>query len=157
VLFLGAFRPNCAVNSCPTRRSSDLIRKKVTSSEDSFQFLAAETTLLTMGLLNNITEHVTKSDSTGSGEYHSMRVTGTKKSNDRRSWIIDLWDGEPGQDSTIWYRYLIPSGEIGERPDETFNTESGTEYEMTVTIYGDYFILTNDPAMAPEAEDSEGE
>src|SRR5699024_12659835 len=85
VLFLGAFRPNCAVNSCPTRRSSDLIRKKVTSSEDSFQFLAAETTLLTMGLLNNITEHVTKSDSTGSGEYHSMRVTGTKKSNDRRS------------------------------------------------------------------------
>src|SRR5699024_9325417 len=124
---------------------------------DTFQFLAAETKLITMGLINNITEHETKDDSESSGKYHSMKVTGSKRSNDKRSWIIDLLDGEPGQDSTIWYRYLIPSGEIGERPDETFSTENGTEYEMTVTIYGDYFILTNDPAMAPEAEDAEGE
>lgn len=127
------------------------IRKKVTSSEDTFQFLAAETKLIVMGLLNNIAEHVTKNDSVDSGEYHSMKVTGSKRSNDKRSWIVDLWDGEPGQEGTIWYRYLIPSGEIGERPDETFSTESGTEYEMTVTIYGDYYILTNDPSMAPEA------
>lgn len=131
------------------------IRKKVTSSEDTFGFVAAETTLITMGLLNNITEHVTKSDGS-SGPYTSMRVTGTKKSNDRRSWIVDLWDGEPGQEGTIWYRYLIASGEIGERPDETFSTENGTEYEMTVTIYGDYFILTNDPAMAPPEDGGDG-
>lgn len=132
------------------------IRKKVTSSEDTFQFLAAETTLLTMGLINNITSH-TRVTEGESGEHYSMRVTGTKKSNDRRSWIVDLWDGEPGQDETIWYRYLIPSGEIGERPDESFSTENGTEYEMTVTIYGDYIILTNDPAMAPPEDDSSGE
>ena len=43
------------------------IRKKVTSSEDTFQFLAAETKLVVMGLLNNISEHVTKSDSTDTG------------------------------------------------------------------------------------------
>src|SRR5699024_11634722 len=108
-----------------------------------------------MGLLNNISEHVTKNDSVDTGKYHSMKVTGTKRANDRRSWIIDTWDDEPGQENTIWYRYLIPSGEIGERPDEAFSTEHGSSYEMTVTIYGDYFILTNDPAMAPE--DAEGE
>lgn len=127
------------------------IRKKVTSSEDSFQFVAAETTLLTLGLLNNITEHITKKDSVDTGDYHSLKVTGTKRSNDKRSWVIDLWDGEPGQEDTIWYRYLIPSGEVGERPDEEFKSENGTEYEMTVTIYGDYWIITNDPALKPGA------
>src|SRR5699024_12883492 len=76
------------------------IRKKVTSSEDTFQFLAAETKLIVMGLLNNISEHVTKNDSVDTGEYHSMKVTGTKRANDRRSWIIDTWDGEPGQENT---------------------------------------------------------
>lgn len=126
------------------------IRKKVTSSEDTFTFIAAETKLIVMGLLNNITSHTTKSDSVDSGEYYSMKVTGTKRANDRRSWIIDTWDGEPGQVGTIWYRYLIPSGEIGERPDEEFKTENGTQYEMGVTIYGDYEIITNDPAMKPE-------
>lgn len=125
------------------------IRKKVTSSEDTFTFIAAETTLTLMGLLNNIVEHETLSDSTVSGPYQRMKVTGSKRSNDKRSWIVDLWDGEPGQEDTIWYRYEIPSGEVGERPTEEFKTENGTEYEMSVTIYGDYFILTNDPAMAP--------
>src|SRR5699024_6090367 len=100
---------------------------------------------------------VTKSDSTGSGEYHSLRDTATKKSNDRPPWLIDLSAAEPAQHSTISYRYLIPSGEIAERPNDTFNTDSGTESEITSALDGDYFILTNDPAMAPEAEDSEGE
>lgn len=127
------------------------IRKKVTSAEDSFKFIAAETTLLTVGLINNITEHVTKKDSVDSGDYHSMKVTGSKKSNDKRSWVVDMWDGEPGQAGTIWYRYLIPSGEVSERPDEEYKSTDGTQYEMTVTIYGDYYIVTNDPAMMPAA------
>lgn len=130
------------------------IRKKVTSSEDTFTFLAAETKLLILGLVNNIVEHETMSDSKDTGSYSRMRVTGSKKSNDKRSFIVDLWDGEPGDPDTIWYRYLIPSGEVGERPEETYNTENGTEYEMTVTIYGDYEIYTNDPAAIKKAAEA---
>src|SRR5699024_686597 len=54
------------------------IRESVPSSDDTFQFLAAESELIVIGLLNNICAHVTKNDSVDTGEYHPMKVTGTK-------------------------------------------------------------------------------
>ena len=51
------------------------------------------------------------------------------------------------QSHDIWYRYLIPSGETGERPEEVASNSEITMYEQTVTVYGGYDILTNDPAM----------
>lgn len=113
-----------------------VVRKKVTTSEDTFKFTALETTLLTFGLIHDIKSHTT------TGGVSRLKVTGAKKANDRRSWIVDRWDGD------IWYRYLIPSGETGERPEEVVSNSEITMYEHTVTVYGGYEVLTNDPAMA---------
>lgn len=113
-----------------------VVRKKVTTSEDTFTFTALETTLVTFGLIHDIKEHTT------TGGVSRLKVSGSKKQNDRRSWIVDTWDGD------IWYRYLIPSGEIGERPEEVKSNSAITMYELTVTVYGGYELLTNDPAMA---------
>lgn len=118
------------------------IRKKVTSSEDSFKFIALESTLLTFGLINDIKSHTTTSG------VSRIKVSGAKKSNDRRSWIVDTWDGE------IWYRYLIPSGEVGQRAEEVISNSAIRQYEVTVTVYGSYEVLTNDPAMAKPVSDS---
>lgn len=113
-----------------------VVRKKVTTSEDTFTFTALETTLLTFGLINDVKSHTT------TGGVSRLKVSGSKKSNDKRSWIVDTWDGD------IWYRYLIPSGEVGERPEEVKSNSAITMYELAVTVYGGYEILTNDPAMA---------
>lgn len=112
-----------------------VVRKKVTTSEDNFKFTALETTIKVLGMLHDIKSHVTTDG------VSRLKVSGSKKSNDRRSWIVDTWDGD------IWYRYLIPSGEVGERPEEVKSNSEITAYEMTVTVYGGYEILTNDPAM----------
>lgn len=112
-----------------------VVRKKVTTSEDTFTFTALETTLLTFGLINDVKSHTT------TGGVSRLKVSGSKKSNDKRSWIVDTWDGD------IWYRYLIPSGEVGERPEEVKSNSEITMYELAVTVYGGYEILTNDPAM----------
>ncbi|GAA1333929.1 hypothetical protein GCM10009592_28700 [Brachybacterium rhamnosum] len=117
-----------------------VVRKKVTTSEDTFTFTALETTLLTFGLINDVKSYTT------TGGVSRLKVSGSKKSNDKRSWIVDTWDGD------IWYRYLIPSGEVGERPEEVKSNSAITMYELAVTVYGGYEILTNDPAMAKPAE-----
>lgn len=120
-----------------------VIRKKVTSSESSFTFTAAETTLLTLGLVHDIKE------TTKEGGNIRLKVSGGKKANDRRSWVVDSWDGE------IFYRYLIPSGELGERPSISLSNSELTLYEQTVTVYGGFEIITNDPAVVGD-EDGEG-
>lgn len=127
-----------------------IVRKKVTSSEDTFQFTALESTALVYGLIHDIKERTTAPGVVDTGsQVTRMKVSGTKKPNDRRSWIVDLWDGD------IWERYLIPSGEIGERPAVTASNSGLKMYEFTVTVYGSYEILTNDPAQV-EAADAEG-
>ena len=127
------------VESFTGHQGGRVVRKKVTSSEDTFKFTALETTLLTFGLTHDIRSHTTTDG------VSRMKISGSKKPNDRRSWIVDKWDGD------IWYRYLIPSGELGERPEEVAKNSELTMYEQTVTIYGSYEILTNDPALAASA------
>ena len=133
-----SFAHNDNVETFNGHQGGRVVRKKVTTSEDTFTFTALETTLRTFGLIHDIKEHTT------TGGVSRLRVSGAKKSNDRRSWIVDKWDGD------IWYRYLIPSGETGERPEEVASNSAITMYEQTVTVYGGYDILTNDPAMVAE-------
>lgn len=140
------------VESFPGHQGGRIVRKKVTTSEDSFKFTALESTALVYGLVHDI-----RSRSTTDGEVDTksrvtrMKISGSKKPNDRRSWIIDLWDGD------IWERYLIPSGEIGERPTVTASNSGLKMYEFTVTVYGSYEILTNDPAQIVEGDEDPGD
>ena len=141
------FAHNDNVESFPGHQGGKIVRKKVTSSEDTFKFTALESTALTYGMIHDIKSKTTTDGTVDVGaKVTRMRVTGSKKPNDRRSWIVDLWDGD------IWERYLIPSGEIGERPTITASNSVLKMYEFTVTIYGSYEILTNDPAQIEAAE-----
>ena len=140
------------VESFTGHQGGKVVRKKVTSSEDTFKFTALESTALVYGLIHDIRARSTSTGVVDTGKKVTrMRVSGSKKPNDRRSWVVDLWDGD------IWERYLIPSGEIGERPAVTASNSGLKMYEFTVTVYGSYEILTNDPAQIVEGEDAEGE
>ena len=140
------------VESFTGHQGGKVVRKKVTSSEDTFKFTALESTALVYGLIHDIRARSTSTGVVDTGKQVTrMRVSGSKKPNDRRSWVVDLWDGD------IWERYLIPSGEIGERPTVTASNSGLKMYEFTVTVYGSYEILTNDPAQIVEDEDAEGE
>ena len=140
------------VESFTGHQGGKVVRKKVTSSEDTFKFPALESTALVYGLIHDIRARSTSTGVVDTGKQVTrMRVSGSKKPNDRRSWVVDLWDGD------IWERYLIPSGEIGERPAVTASNSGLKMYEFTVTVYGSYEILTNDPAQIVEGEDAEGE
>lgn len=140
---------NDNIESFTGHQGGKIVRKKVTSSEDTFKFTCLESTALVYGLIHNISSKETTPGTVDVGKQVTrLRVTGSKKPNDRRSWIVDEWDGD------IWERKLIPSGEIGERPSVTASNSGLKMYEFTVTIYGAYEILTNDPA---QIEDAEGE
>ena len=140
------------VESFTGHQGGKVVLKKVTSSEDTFKFTALESTALVYGLIHDIRARSTSTGVVDTGKQVTrMRVSGSKKPNDRRSWVVDLWDGD------IWERYLIPSGEIGERPAVTASNSGLKMYEFTVTVYGSYEILTNDPAQIVEDEDAEGE
>lgn len=129
-----------------------IVRQKVTSSQDTFKFTALESTALTYGLIHDIKSRTTTDATVDTGKKVTrLKVSGSKKPNDRRSWIIDMWDGD------IWERYLIPSGEVGERPTVTASASGLKMYEFTVTVYGGYEILTNDPAQIAEDDEDPAE
>lgn len=141
------FAHNDSIESFTGHQGGKIVRKKVTSSEDTFKFTSLESTALIYGLIHDIKSRETTVGTVDVGaQVTRMRVSGSKKPNDRRSWVVDLWDGD------IWERYLIPSGEIGERPTVTASNSGLKMYEFTVTVYGSYEILTNDPAQVIAAE-----
>src|SRR5690625_1545502 len=145
------------VEPFPGHQGGKIVRKKVTSSEDTFKFTALESTALIYGLVHDIRSRETTDGVVDAGKKVTrMKISGSKKPNDRRSWVVDLWDGD------IWERYLIPSGDIGERylipsceiverPTVPASISGLKMYEVTHTVYGSYDILTNDPAQIAEA------
>ena len=104
------------------------LRKKVTSQEDTFKFVALEETALTMGLYY---KGVTATTATGVDTFH---ITNQAVS-DERAWVVDFYDG------AVQKRFVIPSGEVTGRATVSHKNSDLTMYEFTVTIYGDYSIL----------------
>jgi len=109
------------------------LRKKVTSQEDSFKFVALEETALTMGLYY---KGVTPTTATGVDTY----VIADQAASDERAWVVDLVDGD------ITKRYVISSGEVTGRETVPHKNSDLTMYSYTVTIYGDYVILKTSAA-----------
>ena len=104
------------------------LRKKVTSQEDTFKFVALEETALTMGLYY---KGVAATTATG---VDTFAIT-NQAASDERAWVIDFVDG------TTTKRYVVPSGEVTGRATVPHKNSDLTMYEFTVTIYGDYSIL----------------
>ena len=104
------------------------LRKKVTSVEDTFKFVALEENAVSLGLYY---KGVTKTTATGVDTY---AITNQAVS-DERAWVVDFVDG------TVTKRLVVPSGEVTGRATVPHKNSDMTMYEFTVTIYGDYSVL----------------
>lgn len=117
-------------------QAGTVVRKRVTSTDNTFAFKALEEKLSVFGLYFT--------GATAAAEGALTRVTipaGTGV--DQRAFVVDAVDGN------IYKRYLIETGEVTDRGEIPHKNDELTVYEMTVTVYGDFDMLTNNPAMAP--------
>lgn len=105
-----------------------VVRKKVTSVEDTFKFVCLEETALTLGL------YYKGATKTTAASVDKWTVTNQARS-DERAWVVDFVD------SLARKRYVIPTGEVTGRATVPHKNSDLTMYEYTVTIYGDYEIL----------------
>lgn len=113
-----------------------IVRRKKTSVEDTFTFQALEETAVTMGLYY---AGRTPTVSNGVAKIEVKNQTAS----DERAFVVDVVDG------SVKKRYVIPVGAVSGGTLAHSNAEM-TVYEFTVTIQGDYEILTNSPGVIGE-------
>lgn len=117
------------------------VRKKMSSSETTFVFRMLETKKLSVDLQFDVKERKTTDGITRSTFASGRKVVA-------RSFVIDVFD-----DDGLHRRFVIPRGEIGERSTLKLGKAAITVYEFTVTIIGDWFEITNDPAVAVDTDE----
>ena len=115
-----------------------LLRKKITSVDDTFKFQCLEETAAVLGLYYK--GQVPTVTGTGAAAVAKITVTNQAVS-DERAWVVDAFDGE------VQKRYVVPSGEVTARATISHKNSDMTIYEFTVTVYGDYDLYTNAPAV----------
>lgn len=123
-------------------QGAKIVRRKVTSVEDTFSFQCLEENAVTMGLQYRgqpITE-----TALGSGVARIDVKNQTRS--DERAWIVDVVDGD------VTKRYVIPTGEAIADGDQSHTNGDMTVMGFTLTPTGDYWILTNAPAVVAGAE-----
>lgn len=113
-----------------------IVRRKKTSVEDSITFQCLEETALVMGL------RYAGQTATVAGDVATINVANQTR-DDARAFVIDVVDGDYTK------RYAIPVGYVG-TGSVAHSNSSMTVYEFTVTIQGDYDIITNSPGVVGE-------
>lgn len=116
-----------------------LVRSKIKNVVDTFQFVAIESNRATLGLYYRgapITVTGTAPNQVGKIAVTAQAVT------DERAWIVDEFDG-----ATTQRRFVIPTGEVTEVGDVVYKNDEITAYDLTVSIYGDYDIYTNEASL----------
>lgn len=94
------------------------VRKLITSSETTFQFVALESN-------PEVMERFYRSAPTAG----AVEIKGAVR--DPRAWGIDILDG------ATHLRYVIPNGEITARGDVVYKADQAAQYDFTVTAYQD--------------------
>lgn len=130
------FAPEDSVDKHHGHQGGRVVRTKMTTSETSFTFQALESKLSHVGLAMSIK----KSETTVEGDATKHTMGGRKV--ERRPFVVDTYDEDKH------YRWIIPIGEIGERNEFALSSAEITGWEFTVEIIGDFYLVTNDPAMA---------
>lgn len=121
-----------------------VVRRKKTSVEDSFTFQCLEETADAWGLRYAGQKPVMEADG------KTARITVKNQTrDDARSWVVDEYDGD------VHTRYLVDVGHAG-TGSLVYSNSAMTVYEFTVTIIGDYEILTNSPGVVDGAEQAAG-
>ena len=110
-----------------------IVRRKKTSVEDSITFQCLEETATVLGLRYAGVEPVQ-----GSGVATITVANQTK--DDPRAFVVDVVDGDYTK------RYVIPVGYVG-TGSVVHSNSAMTVYEFTVTIQGDYDIITDSPGV----------
>lgn len=112
-----------------------LVRTKRTSKKDSFKFQCLEETAITLGLM-----YPGSTSATASGVTTITVPEGIAA--DERAWVVTFIDDD------VTKRYAIPRGEVVESADIVHKNDEMTIYEFTVNIYGEFDIITDNPAAA---------
>lgn len=113
-----------------------IVRRKKTSVEDSITFQCLEETATVLGL-RYAGQTATVTDGVA-----TIRVANQTK-DDPRAFVVDVVDGDYTK------RYVIPVGYVG-TGSVAHSNSAMTVYEFTVTIQGDYDIITDSPGVAGE-------
>lgn len=120
-----------------------IVRRKKTSVEDSFTFQCLEETATTLGLYY---AGQTPTVANGVATIEVKNQTAT----DERAWVVDVVDG------SYTKRYVVASGTVSTGTVAHSNSDM-TVYEFTVTILGDYEVITNSPGVVGGEGEGEGE
>ncbi len=100
-------------------QNRDIVRRALTSTENTWQFTVIETTQTALELY-----HAGSSvDGTGAGTYKLEVVAPT---DDVRAFGIDVIDG------SIHTRIIVPKGVVSERGDIVYDGETPIGYELTI-------------------------
>lgn len=134
------FERNEEAQTFRAHQGGTIVRRKKTSVEDSFTFQCLEETAVTMGL-----RYAGQAPTvTGSGAARVAKITVKDQTkSDPRAFVVDEVDGD------VITRYVIPVGYVGSGSLAYSNSQM-TVYEFTVTIQGEYDIITNSPGVIGE-------
>jgi hypothetical protein len=113
--------------------SGTLMRSKHTSNKDTVHFQALEENAVTAGLYYR---GVAPTVATGVA---TMVVTNQTRT-DFRYWVFDMKDG-------AYTKRVVGYGEVSEVAELVHNKDNMTVYDFTVTLSGDYTIITNSPGI----------
>ena len=112
-----------------------IVRSKITGTKNTLKVTALEETAISLGL------YYPGMTATTTGGVTRMSVPGGSKSNEK-ALVVDFID------DTVTKRYSIPRAEVTGLGTVSHKNSDMTMYEFTFTIYGDFEIITNNPAAA---------
>jgi hypothetical protein len=112
-----------------------IVRSKVSGTKNTIKVTALEETAISLGLYY---PGMTATTTTG---VTRMTIPGGSKSNEK-ALVVDFLDDD------VTKRYAIPRAEVTSVGAVGHKNTDMTMYEFTFTIYGDFEIISNNPAVA---------
>lgn len=112
-----------------------IVRSKVSGVKDTVKVVCLEETAIALGLLYPGSTSATATGVT------TISVPGGAASNEK-ALLVDFIDDD------VTKRYSIPRAEVTGTGTVGHKNSDMTMYEFTFTIYGDFEIITNNPAVA---------
>lgn len=124
-----------STNEFSAWQGGTIVRVKPTGVKNTLKFQCLEETALTLGLY-----YPGSTGATTSG-VSTLSVSGGAAT-DVRAWVADFHDGD------VHKRYAIERGEVTGQGSIVHKSTEMTVYEFTLTIYGDFLIITDNPAVS---------
>jgi hypothetical protein len=124
-----------STNEFSAWQGGTIVRVKPTGVKNTMKFQCLEETAITLGLY-----YPGSTGATATGV--STISVGGGANTDVRSWVADFHDGD------VHKRYVIERGEVTGQGSIAHKSTEMTIYEFTLTIYGDFTIITDNPAVS---------